>query len=93
MFYTGPITVKTLGGDEYTLRDWNDAPDLKELLIAQNPDLETTPESFDLLTYEDIMIDPKVGTPSRRSMKLREYGVEYILLYRMNDDREEQLGM
>ena len=82
MFYNGPITFKNLGGDKFTLRDWHNAPDLKELLVAQNPDLEVTSDSFDLLTYEDVMIDPKIGTLSRRSMMLREYGFDFILLYR-----------
>ena len=82
MFYTGPISFKNLGGDKFTLRDWTEAPDLKELLVAQNPDLEASPDSFDLLTYEDIKVDPKIGTPSRRSTMLREYGLEFILFYR-----------
>ena len=81
MIYKGPIIVKNLGGDEFTLTDWCDTPNLKELLVAQNPHLDATPDSFDLLTFDDVLIDPKIGTPSRQAMMKREYGMNLILFY------------
>ena len=83
---SGPLRIKTLGGNEYLVHDWINAQDIKELTVAQHPDLEATVDSFDLLTYDDVMIDPKIETPSREAMRSGEYGTNLILLFRDKDE-------
>ena len=46
---TTPIIVKTLGGDTYTLKDWEHCSDLKQLLHELAPDAIGQPATFNLI--------------------------------------------
>ena len=76
-----------MGGDEYLLHNWIEAPNLVDLALTQHPEL-SSPHSFDILTYEDIIVNPKINTPSRRSILAGEYGFEFIVLFCYGTEEE-----
>ena len=66
------LSITTLGGDVYKVVDWGGCKDLKQLAVEQHPNLKHK-NLFDLVTYNDVLIDPKRETSLYRTQLLEEY--------------------
>ena len=81
----GPFSLKTLGGDEYLIRDWTEAPNLIDLAVAQHPELNSK-YSFEIISYKDVIVDLKINTLSRSAMLDGKYGFKFIVLFHDAND-------
>ena len=62
-----PLTIKTLTGDSYTLKEWGSCKDLKAELHKVFPAEIKAPSSFELYTSQ-LMIDGTRGSDDRKMM-------------------------